>query len=122
LLQAMRTCRRCLRPGGVAVFSVCDWAGIAHVNPDVRPCGMRHAAGSRFLAVQVWERDGDQYDLRVYLTTESPTGACTTQVLTSRYYAVSVARLLALPGEAGFVDAQRRDDVLFQPVLPVRRA
>ena len=122
LLQALRTCHRCLRPGGVAVFSVRDYANIARVSPDVRPYGMRHAAGSRFLAVQVWEWDGDQYDLRVYLTTESPTGACTTQVLTSRYYAVSIARLLALLGEAGFVDAQRRDDVLFQPVLLARRA
>ena len=82
-------------------------------------CTMQQAAG--FLAVQVWEWDGDQYDLRLP-TTELPTGVCTTQVLTSRYYAVSIARLLALLGEAGFVDAQRRDDVLFQPVLlPARR-
>ena len=121
LLQALRSCHRCLRPGGVAVFSVRDYAAIERVSPDVRPYGLRHEAGGRFLAVQVWEwgqgEDKDRYDLRIYLTSESPEGICETQLLRSRYYAVTIERLLALLAEAGFVDAHRRDDVLFQPVL-----
>lgn len=121
LLQAFRSCYRCLRPGGLAVFSVRDYAAIERINPDVRPYGLRYEAGSRFLAVQVWEWDDDQYDLRVYLTSESPEGLCKTQVLRSRYYAVSIDRLLVLLAEAGFVCTQRRDDVLFQPVLLARR-
>ena len=71
--------------------------------------------------MQVWEWDNDQYDLRVYLTSESPEGICETQVLRSRYYAVSIERLLSLLAEAGFVCVERRDDVLFQPVLFGRR-
>jgi SAM-dependent methyltransferase len=121
ILQAFRSCYRCLRPGGVAIFSVRDYASIERRNPDVRPYGLRYEAGRRFLAVQVWEWDGDQYDLRVYLTSESPTGACETRVLTSRYYAVPFARLADLLVEAGFTDVQRRDGILFQPVLLGRR-
>ena len=121
LLEAFRSCYRCLRPGGVAIFSVRDYDAIERVNPDVRPYGLRHEAGSRFLAVQVWEWDHDQYDLRVYLTSEAPDGTCKTQVLRSRYYAVSIDRLLSLLAEAGFVGAERRDDVLFQPVVLGRR-
>jgi SAM-dependent methyltransferase len=121
LLQAFRSCYRCLRPGGLAVFSVRDYAAIERVNPDVRPYGLRYEAGSRFLAVQVWEWDGDQYDLRIYLTSESPEGECKTQVLRSRYYAVTIERLLSLMVEAGFVRVERRDNVLFQPVLTARR-
>lgn len=121
LLQAFRSCYRCLRPSGVAVFSVRDYATIERINPDVRPYGLRYEAGSRFLAVQVWEWDNDQYDMRVYLTSESPEGICETQVLRSRYYAVSIGRLLSLLADAGFVCAERRDDVLFQPVLLARR-
>lgn len=121
ILQAFRSCHRCLRPGGAAVFSVRDYDAIERVDPDVRPYGMRREGGNRFLAVQVWEWDGDQYDLRVYLTSESPAGICETQVLRSRYYAVSIERLLSLLNEAGFVGAQRRDDVLFQPVLWAQR-
>ncbi|HEY9066667.1 MAG TPA: class I SAM-dependent methyltransferase, partial [Burkholderiaceae bacterium] len=72
-------------------------------------------------AVQVWEWDGDRYDLRLYLTTEQADGRCSTEVLRSRYYAVTTERLLALLHEAGFVDARRLDDVLFQPVLIGRK-
>lgn len=121
ILQAFRSCYRCLQPGGVAVFSVRDYAAIERISPDVRPYGLRHEAGIRFLAVQVWEWDGDQYDLRVYLTSESQAGICETLVLRSRYYAVTIKRLLLLLAEAGFADIERRDDVLFQPVLLGRR-
>lgn len=121
LLRAFSSCYRCLRPGGVAIFSVRDYAATPRVNPDVRPYGMRRQAGNRFLAVQVWEWDGDLYDLRIYLTSEAPDGTCTTQVLQCRYYAVTIDRLLALLRDAGFVDARRLDDVLFQPVLLARR-
>lgn len=122
LVQAFRSCHRCLRDGGVAVFSVRDYAAIERVNPDVRPYGVRYDNGSRFLAVQLWEWDADQYDVSIYLTRESPDGTCDTQVMRSRYYAVTIDRLLALMAEAGFVDVHRRDDVLFQPVLMGRKA
>jgi SAM-dependent methyltransferase len=121
ILQAFSSCYRCLRPGGLAIFSVRDYANTARINPDIRPYGIRYDGGRRFLAIQVWEWDADQYDLRMYLTSESPEGVCATQVLRSRYYAVTVERLLVLLEQAGFVDRRRLDDVLFQPVLLARR-
>ena len=69
----------------------------------------------------MWEWDGDQYDLRLYLTTEKADGRCSTEVLRSRYYAITTDRLLALMRTAGFSDTQRLDDVLFQPTLIGRR-
>lgn len=48
-------------------------------------------------------------------------GRCETRVLKSRYYAVPIPRLMALMIDAGFVDVQRNDHVLFQPVLLGRR-
>jgi SAM-dependent methyltransferase len=121
ILQAFQSCYRCLRPGGSAIFSVRDYAAIERTNPDVRPYGIKVEEGRRFLAVQVWEWEGDQYDLRIYLTEESSNGICKTQVLRSRYYAVTIDRLLSLLSMAGFVDIQRRDGVIFQPVLLGRR-
>jgi glycine/sarcosine N-methyltransferase len=72
--------------------------------------------------VQVWEWDKDQYDLRLYLTREFADGRCETKVHCSRCYAASIARLSELLLEAGFVDVQRKDRVLHQPVLVGRRA
>jgi SAM-dependent methyltransferase len=121
ILEAFRSCFRCLRPGGVAIFSVRDYENIERKTPDVQPYGLRYDRGSRFLAVQVWEWDADQYDLRMYLTSESSTGQCATRVLRSRYYAVPIARLTELLVAAGFVDVERREAVLFQPVIFGRR-
>ncbi len=121
ILEAFRSCFRCLRPGGVAIFSVRDYGNIERKTPDVRPYGLRYDRGSKFLAVQVWEWDADQYDLRMYLTCESSTGQCVTRVLRSRYYAVSITRLTELLVEAGFVDVERRDAIFFQPVIFGRR-
>ena len=104
------------------MFSVRDYAAIPRVNPDVRPYGVHHLDDGRFLAVQVWDWDGDHYDLRIYLTLEKRDGRCTTEVLRSRYYAVTIDRLLALMQTAGFVATERMDGVLFQPVLIGRRA
>jgi glycine/sarcosine N-methyltransferase len=122
LRECFRNCLRCLRPGGLAAFSVRDYATTPRVSPDVRPYGIHQVDGGRFLAVQVWEWDGDSYDLSMYLTREDSDSRCTTEVLRSRYYAVTIARLLALMQEAGFVATGRRDDVLFQPVLTGQRA
>jgi SAM-dependent methyltransferase len=121
LLQSFRNCLRVLHAGGLAVFSVRDYAAIPRVHPDVRPYGLRREGTDRFLAVQVWEWDGDQYDVRMYLTREAADGACSTQVMKARYYAVTIDRLLALMAQAGFTDLERLDDVLFQPVLVGRR-
>jgi SAM-dependent methyltransferase len=121
ILQAFQACIRCLRPGGAAILSVRDYAAIERKNPDLRPFGLRiDDQGNRFLSVQVWEWDGDQYDLRIYLTAELPSGDCETRVFVSRYYAISIARLMELMQEAGFTEVRRRDDVLFQPVLTGR--
>ena len=118
--RAFASFHRTLKPGGWMVISVRDYASIERRNPDVRPHGLRRDGDRRFLAVQVWEWDADQYDLRLYLTVESG-GVCETRVLTSRYYAVSIERLMQTMSKAGFVDIRRTDDVLFQPVLIGRR-
>ena len=121
ITQAFASFHRVLKPGGWMVISVRDYASIERKNPDVRPYGLRRDGDRRFLAVQVWEWDADRYDLWMYLTTESG-GTCETRVLVTRYYAVTIERLMQLMSATGFVDVQRRDDVLFQPVLVGRRS
>src|ERR1700722_11388620 len=93
-----------------------DYENIERKTPDVRPHGLRYEDGNRFVIVQVWEWEADQYDVRMYITSESATGECATRMFRSRYYAVSITRLSELLQEAGFVDVERRDAVLFQPV------
>jgi SAM-dependent methyltransferase len=117
LLEAFRSALRVLKPNGVTVYSVRDYLNLPRKNPDVRPYNLRYDGEDRLLTVQVWEWHGDQYDLRMYLTREFGNGECSTRVLVTRYYAISIDRLMELMSQAGFVSVERRDDVLFQPVI-----
>jgi glycine/sarcosine N-methyltransferase len=124
IVRALRECHALLAPDGVLVLSVRDYAAIARRSPDLHPQAVRRVGDRLLLAVQVWEweGEGDEYDLRLYLTEEGPDGACATRVLRSRYYAVTIDRLLALLAEAGFVDGERVDGAFFQPLVIARRA
>lgn len=67
---------------------------------------------------QVWDFDGEHYDLSFFLVEEDlATGQITTQVMRSRYYAISAARLCTLMQQAGFTGVKRLDGVFYQPVL-----
>lgn len=117
ITTALRSCEEQLVPGGPLVISVRDYASIPRRAREVRPYGVHDDAGRRFLAVQVWDWDGDQYDVRLYLTCEREDGTCTTQVLKSRYYAITIARLTELMRDAGFLNITRDDAAFFQPIL-----
>lgn len=117
ILATFRELYKGLRQGGVAVLSLRDFSAMERRNPDVHVFHPHQIGQRRYLAQQLWEWDGDRYDLRLYLTEEWPAGQCETRVLSCRVYAVSVRRVLALLASAGFSTVERRDGVLFQPVL-----
>lgn len=117
IATAFAECRRCLRAGGVIIASVRDYAAIARVSPDVRPYGSHTVSERRFTAEQVWEWDGDQYDLTLRLTEETPGEPSWNHVFSTRYYAVTISRLLELLAAEGFSRLERRDGAFFQPLL-----
>jgi SAM-dependent methyltransferase len=118
ILRALRSCHDALMPGGALVLSVRDYDAEPRMSPAVRPHAVHNDGARRVLPVQVWEWKGDDhYELRLYLTEEYATGACFTHLMSTRYYAVSITRLLTLAREAGLVRLERRDGVLFQPVV-----
>jgi SAM-dependent methyltransferase len=117
ILDALRSCHDALGPGGALVLSVRDYDAMPRLNPDVRPHVVHDDGDRRVVPVQVWEWDDDQYDLRLYVTEHYATGACVTHMLATRYYAIPISRLVSLARRAGFVRVERRDGVLFQPVV-----
>jgi SAM-dependent methyltransferase len=122
ILRALGSCHRCLRPGGVLILSVRDYASMPRLSHEVHPYGLHRQDGHRLLAVQVREWEGDQYDLRLYMTSEAPDGSCHTTVAVTRHYAITIDRLMRLLRQALFVDLKRIDDLLFQPVIVARRS
>jgi hypothetical protein len=84
----------------------------------VKPYGVRNTNGYRYILFQVWDFEGEYYDLTFYIIEENTlTQEVRTHALRSRYYAISTVKLLDLMSEAGFEDVKRIDDVYFQPIL-----
>jgi len=111
LLLAFEQFGACLRPGGGCVITVRDYAKEERGTNLVKLYGARVEAGKRYALFQVWDFDGDHYDLSFFVVEEElSTGQVKTHVMRSRYYAVSVERLCELMREAGFESVKRLDD------------
>jgi hypothetical protein len=91
-------------------------------SPQLVPYGFRSDRGDRYFVVQTRDWDGDFYDVAMYFIREargSKPAAVTAG--SSRYYAVPIDRLVSLLEECTFIEIQRLDGVLYQPVLVARR-
>ncbi len=119
--QAFESFLRCLKPGGLCLLSVRDYDASPRGQDLVHAYGVRWRDGERYIPLQVWRwLDESRYELTLHIVADS---APQPRLLTfvTEYYAVSVARLLNLLRQAGFVDSRRLDGSAYQPVLIARR-
>jgi SAM-dependent methyltransferase len=118
LLIAFQEMLACLAVGGGCIVSVRDYEKEERGKNILKPFGLRLDNGKRYLISQVWDFEGEHYDLAFFFIEEDlATGIVRTHVMRSRYYAVSVEKLLGLMGGAGFSDVRRIDNAFFQPIL-----
>ena len=117
ILQAFQQFFQCTQAGGGVIISVRDYQKEER-RTQMKPEGVhRLEDGRRDILFQVWEFDGDIYEMSMYMVEDDGSGECTTQVIRAKYYAVGTTRLLELLGEAGFDDVKRVDGAYFQPIL-----
>jgi SAM-dependent methyltransferase len=118
LLVALKEMLGCLSVGGGCLVSVRDYETEERGANILKPYGVRTESGKRYLIFQVWDFDGEQYDLAFFFVEEDLSSSMVrTHVMRSRYYAISTTRLLDLMRQAGFENVRRLDHVFYQPVL-----
>lgn len=118
ILRALEAMYASLRSGGGCIVTVRDYAAEQPAEQVFKPYGVRDVDGIRYVIWQMWEFDGDQYELSMYFVEDDGCSAkVQTHVMRSRYYAISIDRVLELMAQAGFADLQRLDEAFFQPVL-----
>jgi SAM-dependent methyltransferase len=123
LLTALKAMLACLSVGGGCIITVRDYALEERGQNLVKPYGVRIENGKRYLLFQVWDFEGDHYDVAFFFVEEDlGTQVVKTQVMRSRYYAIPTDRLFALMREAGFDNIRRVDGAFYQPVLLGTRA
>jgi len=125
ILKALRAFYRTLRPGGGLLLTLRDYASEKKDGRIVKPYGLREEGAYRYVLLQVWDfgtESAQTYDLTMHIIQEEKqTGRSTLHTMRSRYYAVSIEKVLGLLREAGFEAAERIDAAFYQPVILATR-
>jgi SAM-dependent methyltransferase len=121
ILAALRQFHACTRPGGACLVSVRDYAEMPR-GAQVQHYGTREADGARWILLQHRAFDGDRYDITFYVVEDRGSGEAATHVMRSRYYAISIQRVMEMMREAGFTGVERLDGAFVQPLLAGMRA
>jgi SAM-dependent methyltransferase len=118
ILLTLRQMTACLSAGGGCIVTVRDYEREERGKNLFKPYGVRVENGYRYLLFQVWDFEGEHYDLTFFFVEEDlATQEVKTHAMRSRYYAVSTHRLSELMQEAGLQNVRRLDGIFFQPVL-----
>jgi SAM-dependent methyltransferase len=97
IVVALKEMLACASSGGGCLITVRDYAAEERGKNLVKPYGIRIDDGKRYLLLQIWDFDGEYYDLSFFITEEHlASGEVKTHVMRSRYYAISISRLLEL--------------------------
>ena len=121
LALAFGAFHRALRPGGICMISVRDYEKVERGKDSAQTYGVRVRDGERCIPLQAWRwLDETRYEVSFFFVFDGEE-ARVERTSAGTYYAVSTARLLELLGEAGFVECERLDDVIWQPVLVARK-
>ncbi|WP_296044308.1 bifunctional 2-polyprenyl-6-hydroxyphenol methylase/3-demethylubiquinol 3-O-methyltransferase UbiG [uncultured Alteromonas sp.] len=118
ILSALKAMKSRLRLGGSCIITMRDYAKEPRGKGILKPYGVREIGNIRYLIWQVWDFDGEQYTVSMYFVEDNMKSLKpNSQVMRSRYYAISTNKMLELMREAGFERVERLDNVFFQPVL-----
>jgi hypothetical protein len=117
ILQAFQQFFKCTRTGGGVIITVRDYQKEER-RTQIKSEGVhRLEDGQRYILFQVWEFDGDIYEISMYIVKDEGGLECMTQVMRGQYYAIGTDKLMKLMAQAGYEQVKRLDDVFFQPVL-----
>lgn len=123
ILKALSQLYACTSRGGGCLLTLRDYDKEPRGSNIVKPYGVREAADKRYFVFQVWDFEGDVYELSFYfIEEERQSNSVQTHVMRSRYYAISPGHLAQLMEEVGYVSVVQLDDSFFQPVLVGRKA
>lgn len=117
ILLALRQMHDCTRPGGGCLITVRDYDREERGTGLVKPYGLRDRDGVRYVIFQVWDFEGEMYDLAMYFVADDGGDRPATHVMRTKYYAVGTVRLLELMRRADFASVERLDGGFYQPVL-----
>jgi SAM-dependent methyltransferase len=117
IYAALKQMFDCARPGGGCLITIRDYEQEKRGQSILKPYGVRVEGDNRYVIFQIWDFEGDIYDLTMCFVKEDlHSKRVTTQTMRSRYYAISTTKLIRLMEDAGFQRVEKVDG-FYQPVL-----
>jgi hypothetical protein len=116
IIAAFRRFHDVIKPGGLCILSVRDYAAIEREPLRFVPYGVRERDGRRVAVFQIWEFEGELYRLNMYFVFDDGS-APDVRVFRTTYYAIAIDRLIELAQRAGFIEIERIDGEFFQPLI-----
>lgn len=109
--------RRCIRPGGVALISMRDYAVQPPGTRELKPYGERVWNGRRYSVEQEWVWEGASYRLILRVQPMDAEGANDVFEVRTRYLAASISEVLRVMTDIGLTNVSRLDEPYYQPLL-----
>ena len=98
----------CARPGGGCLITIRDYEHEKRGKNIFKPYGVRVDGGYRYAIFQVWDFNGDIYDLTMFIVKEDlHSKHVTAETMHSRYYAISTANMMRLMEQVGFEQVKK---------------
>ena len=120
ILGAFRQFYQCTRPGGACIITVRDYAQLERKDrhKQMYPRLVHQTERGQIVMFDVWDFDGDTYEITTYLVEDLGEPAARAQVFRGgKYYCVTISTLEELFGEAGFREVTTLRERFFQPLL-----
>ena len=121
--RALREMAGRLRAGGVLAVTLRDYDRLIQTRPAMQPPSFFGEPGSRRIVHQVWDWEGPEYDVHLYISLETDAGWVVKHFV-SRYQALLQEDLNASLRVAGFRDIEwlePEETSFYQPVVIARR-
>ena len=115
--QAFREFYQCLKPGGGCLITLRDYEKEKKTTHQIRPYKVQIHKGVKYILFQIWDFAGDIYDLSLYLITDDGQNEAVTKIFRTKYYAVTIPKVIKLVEEAGFARVKQVNSYFYQPVI-----
>ena len=124
ILLAFQQFYRCTKSDGVCIITVRDYAKQESKDKEKKmyPRLVHQANDGQIVIFDVWDIEGDYYEITTYITNDIGKPTAQTQVVRGgKYYCVEIATLKKLFVEAGFREVCTLENRFFQPLLVAKK-
>lgn len=121
--QALHQIATKLKPGGILVATIRNYDHLIQTRPTIQAPSFFGAKDQRRIVHQVWDWDGDEYDVHLYISLEI-SSEWVVKHYVSRYHALLRNDLTASLREAGFTTVQWLEPAetsFYQPIVIARK-